>query len=228
MAKKNKNGDTPFEGKSWREGELIESFKLKRTDAENTPLMQEWLDVQPPVLNAGEQYLFDRTWARSRYKIVGWNEEDLKMKFITYILELGHLNDDDNVTGYFDKTISAIVDEIPLVVKSDFMLARGILDVFKTPYFHFQEYKPHKHPSGDSMAQLLEAFLIAQVKNNTSMPLYGVEISSKHWVFVLMDGRKYCTSKSFDASDKEDLLKIISILRKFRWILENRLLVTSS
>jgi hypothetical protein len=226
MAKKNKNGDNPFEGKSWREGELIESFHLQRTHAEHTPLMQEWLDVQPPVLNAGEQYLFDRIWTRARYKIVGWNEEDLKMKFITYILELGHLNDDDKVTGYFDKTISAIVDGIPLVVKSDFMLARGILDVFKTPYFHFQEYKPHKHPSGDSMAQLLEAFLIAQVKNNTPMPLYGVEISSKHWVFVLMDGRNYCTSKSFDASDKEDLLKIISILRKFRWILENRLFPT--
>ncbi len=24
------------------------------------------------------------------------------------------------------------------------MLAKGILDVVKTPYFHFQEYKPYK------------------------------------------------------------------------------------
>jgi hypothetical protein len=74
------------------------------------------------------------------------------------------------------------------------------------------------------MAQLLEAFLIAQVKNNdTELPLYGVETIGKHWTFAIMQGKEYCVSKSFDCTDKEDLLKIIAILRKYRWILETRL-----
>jgi hypothetical protein len=74
------------------------------------------------------------------------------MKFISPILELGNLMDGETVLAYFDRIISATVEGIRLTVKSDFMLAKGILDVFKTPYFHFQEYKPYKHPSGDSMA----------------------------------------------------------------------------
>ncbi len=79
------------------------------------------------------------------------------------------------------------------------------------------------------MAQLLEAFLIAQEKNKASgkiVPLYGCEIIGKNWTFITMEDNEYCVSKSFDSTDKEDLLKIIAILRKFREILETKLLVS--
>ena len=78
------------------------------------------------------------------------------------------------------------------------------------------------------MAQLLEAFLIAQVTNKNSLPLYGVDIVGKQWQFVTMEAKSYCISKTFDAVDEEDLLKIIAILRKFRFILETRLLMKSN
>ncbi len=212
------------EPKAWREGELIETFRLTRIVTHKTPLMQEWLEVQTPELNAGEQYNFGRLYDKVVKQITGWNEEDLKIKFIGPVLELGHLTDDDTVLGYFDKTISDTVDNIRLIVKSDFMLAKGILDVVKTPYFHFQEYKPYKNPSGDSMAQLLEAFLIAQKKNKNGNPMYGVDIIGANWRFVTMEDRTYCISKAYDSTDKEHLICIISILRKFRWILETRLM----
>jgi hypothetical protein len=214
-------GSTP---KAWREGELIKTFKLNRILGVKTPLMEEWMDVQMPELNFAEQYNFDRVLKKGQKSLVGWNEEDLKMKFISVIVELGYLGDSDNVVGYFDKTISAIVEGIPLVVKSDFMLAMGVLDVFETPYFHFQEYKPSKNPSGDSMAQLLEAFLISQVKNKNGKPLYGIEIIGSNWRFVVIDGKDYCISKAYDAVDRSDLLTIIAILRKFRHLLETRLM----
>ena len=222
MAKRGSNQEQ--ETKSWREGELIKAFQLTRIVTYQTPLMKDWLDVQPPDLNVGEQYSFDKTFTKVEQNITGWNEEDLKIKFIGPVLELGHISDEGGVIGYFDKTISAVVDGIKLVVKSDFMLAKGLLDVFETPYFHFQEYKPYKNPSGDSMAQLLEAFLIAQEKNQNGKPLYGIDIMGKNWQFVTMEGREYCISKSLDVTDKDELLKIISILRKFRYILETRLL----
>jgi hypothetical protein len=137
---------------------------------------------------------------------------------------LGQLIDDEQFIAYFDKTISATVDDVKLVVKSDFMLAKGLLDVFETPYFHFQEYKPYKNPSGDSMAQLLEAFLIAQEMNQNGKPMYGVDIIGKNWQFVVMEGREYCIAEPFNAVSHSCLLKIIAILRKFRWILETRLM----
>ncbi len=224
MAKRINNQDDERSRKEWREGEIIETFNLNRIITYQTPLMQEWLDVQIPVLNVGEQYIFDGDLANAQKHIAGWNEEDLKMKFISTILRLGDIRDGDIIMGYFDKIISATVEGIKLTVKSDFMLAKGILDVFKTPYFHFQEYKPYKNPTGDSMAQLLEAFLIAQEKNKNGKPIYGVDIIGKQWTFVIMEGKDYCISKAFDSVDKTDLLTIIAILRKFKYILETRLI----
>jgi hypothetical protein len=224
MAKKGKNEDAESSMKNWREGDLIQTFKLNRIITQQTPLMEEWLDVPMPDLNIPEQYDFDRDLNKAQKYIAGWNEEDLKMKFISTILKLGHLMDDEMVIGYFDKIISATVEDIKLTVKSDFMLATGVLDVFTTPYFHFQEYKPYKNPSGDSMAQLLEAFLIAQASNKNNKPLYGVDIMGANWRFVIMEGKDYCISKSFDSVDKADLLTIIAVLRKFKFILETRLI----
>lgn len=224
MAKKNKARQDEEEGKEWREADLIETFHLNRIKEYQTQLMQEWLDVENPTFDLVEQTIFDKKLKEAIIKIEGWSEEDLKMKFITYILELGLLTDEDNIIGYFDKIIWAEVEGIKLTVKSDFMLAKGILDVHKQPYFHFQEYKPHKKPSGDSMAQLLAALLIGQTKNKTTKPLYGMEIMGKHWTFMILEGKDYCTSETYSCVKKNDLLKIIAILRKFKHILMTRLI----
>ena len=73
-------------------------------------------------------------------------------------------------------------------------------------------------------SQLLEAFLIGQTKNEKPIPLYGVEIIGGTWRFVIIEGKDYCISQSFDATNKEDLLQIIAILRKFKHILFTRLI----
>ena len=225
MAKRVAKQEGEPEAKSWREGELIRVFKLTRlVSPTQTPSMQEWCNVAAPDLNIHEQYNLDNALSKARQGISGWNEEDLKIKFIGPILELGQITDDKIAISYFDKIISATIDGTRLIVKSDFMLAKGILDVFETPYFHFQEYKPYKNPSGDSMAQLLEAFLIAQEKNQNGKPIYGVDIMGANWQFVTMQGREYCIAEPLSAINKDDLLKIIAMLRKFRYILETRLM----
>lgn len=213
------------EGRAWREGELIDVFQLVRIKTHLTPLLAEWVNLPPANLTEGEQMLFEEKYQKALQNIEGWSEEDLKMKFITYILDLGYLLKDDKAISYFDKTISAQIDNYTLTVKSDFMIAKGILNVHKKPYFHFQEYKPHLNPKGEPMAQLIEAFLIGQAKNQDDMPMYGLEIVGKQWSFVVMQGKEYCISKAFDCTDREDLLKIIAILRKFKEILDTRLLV---
>ena len=225
MAKKINTEEDKRSKKEWSEGELIRTFKLNRNITTLTPLMQEWLNTPLVDLNSHEQYSFDKNILKAKKRISSWREEDLKMNFISPILELGHITDDDDVVvGYFDKIISATVEDIKLTVKSDFMLAKGTLDFFETPYFHFQEYKPYKNPSGDSMAQLLEAFLIGQEKNKNGLPLYGIDIVAKQWSFVIMEGKDYCISNSYNSVDRDDLLLIISVLRKFKDILASRLL----
>jgi hypothetical protein len=221
MAKKKNNNQAES---IWKEGDLIETFHLKPNRKFQTPLMQEWINAPLPILNAFEEKLMEDKLNRAIEQINGWSEEDLKMKFICYILDLGGLNDGEGIVTYFDKTISATVEGFHLVVKTDYMLAKGTLDVFHTPYFHFQEYKPNKNPSGDSMAQLLMAFLIAQVKNNNQKPLYGIEVIGKQWTFVILEDKEYCVSKTYTATNREDLLKIIGILRQFKKILYEKLM----
>jgi hypothetical protein len=94
----------------------------------------------------------------------------------------------------------------------------------EVPYFHFQEYKRQTDPNGEPMAQLLQAMLIAQALNGNTNAIYGCTIIGKYWEFVLFDQRTYYVSQSYDCTKRNDLLQIIAILRKFRHILETKLL----
>jgi hypothetical protein len=228
MGKKRQNPNSNDIGalKNWKEVELLEMFDLNRINSYQTRLMKDWLDVQLPELNSAEQYLFDAIYELALDNIEFWDKQNLKMKFIWAILYLGYMRDDSSkkLVSFFDKTISATVDKILLHIQSDYMFSKGILNIEKIPYYHFQVYKSRLNPMGEPMAELLEAFLIAQVKNQNGKPLYGVEIVGKHWTFVTMKGKEYCISNTYEATKKNDLLSIIAILRKFRTILYERLL----
>lgn len=210
--------------KEWREGEMILTFHLNQIIDRETPTMQEWLAVEPPVFNAVEQHIFDNTYQKGLKKMQYWTEENLKMQFISPVLELGMLLNSDNFVSFFDKALTGEYEGYKLSVKTDFVIGSGLLDYMKTPLFHFQEYKPQLNPTGDPMAQLLEAFLIGQAQNKNDKPIYGCEIIGGRWRFVTMEGKSYCISKPYDCIVRKDLLQIIAILRKFKDILETRLL----
>ena len=210
--------------KSYDEGELIKMFGLTRFAGNDaTALMQEWTHTTT-TLNDAEQYFFDDITENLLSQIVGWNEEMLKMNFIAFVLRLGHLKETARYKTYYESVMEATVENYFLKVKTDMMVAKGILERPEVPYFYFQEYKKQKDPKGDVTAQLLEAFLIAQEKNQNGNPIYGCSVAGKYWEFMILEGRTYCLSKSYDCTDKEDLLQIIAILRKFKEILETRLL----
>jgi hypothetical protein len=134
------------------------------------------------------------------------------------------LKNTDRYLNFFERTLEDTIDGYFLKTKTDFMIASGSVGIFESPYFHFQEYKPFKNPSGDSMGQLLEAFLIAQKQNNNEKPMYGCEVAGRMWSFVILQGRTYCVSSVYDSTNREDLLQIVAILRKFKDILETELL----
>ena len=210
--------------KQYTEAELIKLFSLIRITEFQTTKMKEWLATELLVLDAGEEYVLERAYKRALKSIGGWSEEDLKMKFISDIIPLGHLEDNSNFLTFYEKKLIGKVDGTSLSVKSDFMVAKGILNLHQNPYFHFHEYKPQVNPTGEPMAQLLEAMLLAQEKNQNGKAIYGAEIIGQYWKFVIMQGREYCISPAFDSIKKDDLLDIIAILRKFRHILETELL----
>jgi hypothetical protein len=191
--------------------------------------MREWLNIPNITLKKDEQILFDKILHEAQQKIEGWYEEALKMKFIAFVLALGQMEDGNDYNTYFEETISATVEGNYLKTKTDFMIAKGVLDLPIKPFFHFQaggvpQWKKHKDPNGDPVAKLLEAFLIAQEINKNNKPLYGCTISGKYWDFFTIQDKTYCISKTYDFNDSIELLQIISILRKFKDILHKTLL----
>jgi hypothetical protein len=211
--------------KQYSVAELINLFELQRLIGNDShPLLHDWLNCET-TLNVNEQYLFDMILVEAQEKIEGWHEEDLKMQFIAFILKLANLsNSQKKYQPYFERVVEATVGEYYLKVKTDFMVAKGILDKPETPYFHFQEWKRHRDPNGDPVAQLLEALLCAQHINNNGKPLYGCTISGKYWEFFVLIKKTYAVSKSYDSTECEELLQIIAILRHFKVILETKLL----
>ena len=210
--------------KKYSEADLILLYDLKRHVGNNkSPLLTEWLDCKKANLNAGEQYIFDFILQEAQEKIDGWHEEDLKMKFISFVLRLGHLVDSPSFNTYFERTVEATVEEHFLKTKTDFMVAKGVLDKPQNPYFHFQEWKRHRDPTGNPVAQLLEAFLIAQQINQNKNPIYGCCVTGKSWEFMIMSEKNYFISKSYDCTQADDLMRIIGILRQFKAILESKL-----
>jgi hypothetical protein len=206
----------------YSEADLVLLLGLERL-IEPTPLMREWLAAET-AFTANEQELLSHLLLRARREITGWQEEDLKMKFLAPVLELSRLMEGENFQTYFEKTVAATIEGHFLKTKTDFMVASGVLDKPQKPYFHFQEWKPHKKPTGDSMAQLLEALLIGQEINSHEFPMYGCEVVGKHWTFVILQGKTYCLSESFDCTKEHELNKIVAVLRKFRATLDAKLL----
>jgi hypothetical protein len=135
----------------YSEADLIKLFQLNRLNSnQHTEKIKLWLDVPFPILTDAEQVFFDIVLTDAQNHIEGWNEEELKTKFVSMILRLGHLSDTKKYHTYCEIEVFATVENIYLYLKSDFMIAKGILDKPEIPYFYFQEYKKMKDPSGDA------------------------------------------------------------------------------
>ncbi len=209
----------------YSEADLIDFFQLNRlVGNDGSALMKKWTTIKKPIFEQYEEVFLDIIWNEAKNGIEGWNEEELKTKFICFVIRLGLLNDNHLYKTYAERELFEVIDGYYLYAKPDFMIAKGILDKPKTPYFYFQEYKKMKDPSGDPVPQLLEGFLIAQAHNQNKKPLYGCTITGKLWDFFVMENKNYCISKSYDCTDKEDLWQIIALLRNFKHILETQLI----
>jgi hypothetical protein len=208
------------------EAEVVTLFNLNKFK-KPTKLMQEWLNTSCELNNI-EKINFDKIINRALEEIENWNEEELKMYFISDIIDLSNFQSTKTIRSMFDRPIEATVDNIHLKVKPDFTMAKGIMDLIQSPYFHFHEYKKDKEASRDPLGQLLKAFLIGSEINQNGKPLYGAYIIGRYWYFVVYENnisRDYCVSPSYDSTKEHELLQIIAILRHFRVILETKLII---
>jgi hypothetical protein len=200
---------------------LIETFGLERVFTP-TPKLLEWISATS-VINEFDMVLVEEVRTKLIENADSWNEEELKMQFISMIIFLIRCN--NPIRTYYDREISADIEGIYVSSKVDMMFSKGVGELIRTPYFFLHEYKREKKYSGDPVGQMLGGMLIGQAKNNNHKPMYGCYVQGRFWFFSILIEKQYVISDAFDSVDIEGLKHIISILRKMKIIIQEDLMV---
>ncbi len=183
--------------------DLRQVVKLK--SGENIDIFDEWFNFDYS-LNEEESNFLISLIKKHRNLVLSYSEEDLKMYFISNILnKVDFLMEDKR--GYFDKPLKAVINEVEFSGKTDFMLAFGIKKPQK-PYFFIQEFKQTKH-SVDAEDQLLAEMLAAIELNKVNL-MRGAFIVGAIWRFMILE-KIAENSYQFFISDACDSLNFNSL-----------------
>ena len=194
--------------------QVLSHFDLKR--GYDCDLLREWLGVAPP-----DGYQLSDLMEQKRLRLINegdvWNEEELKMHFLSFLFDAAKTEVPEKIKLFFERTLTATVNDTPLSVVCDALLAMPLgINTPRTPYFFLQEFKKGKKSQDDAEGQMLIAMLIAQEKNKNEHPIYGCYLIGKDWYFTTLHGKNYCFSKCYDATQTDELVKIIHILQHLK------------
>jgi hypothetical protein len=202
--------------------EVIDTFAIESID--NCTVLDEWINALPGELSDLDQSLINDLPAELRREERNWNEEELKMFFISPVFRVANLNVDRKMKTFFERSLSGVVNNRKISVVVDCMVASAKNSGRPAvPYFFMQEYKRTKGDTHDAEGQMLAAMILAQEMNHDGHPLYGCWVQGKNWYFTVLNGVEYCVSRQYDATQERDLLQIVFILRKLKQLILARI-----
>ncbi|NJN35684.1 MAG: hypothetical protein HC817_16900 [Saprospiraceae bacterium] len=199
---------------------LVRAFGLTRL-YRNTPLLDEWLSATGE-LNDFDSTLLNEVQVKLIENADAWNEEELKMSFISIVILLARYQ--NPIRTYYDRDMSIKIGNNSLMCKADMLLSKGIGEMIETPYFFLHEYKREKKYSGDPIGQMLGGMLISQAKNNNSKPMYGCYVQGRFWFFSILVGTEYVISQPYNSVKIEEAQQVVMILRKMKEIIHTQLM----
>ena len=200
---------------------LAELFGIQAV--EKSTVLEKWLS-STATLTLEEKNMVETLRQRLIKSGSSWNEEELKIQFIGILFFIINIDEERVIKTFFERPMSTIVQNIPLNVIADCLIAtpKGLGGSPREPYFFLQEYKKTKGDKQDPEGQMLTAMLIAQASNQDEKPIYGCWIVGNNWHFTVLNGSFYSVSQQFDATQNEDLLKIVYMLRSLKILILNR------
>lgn len=173
----------------------------------NQSVFDEWFSNDVSISNETVN-VFEELISNNELLIESYSEEDLKINFISPILNRVNFKSYENEFRDFY--------ELPMVYKTekfifngtvDFTISKGLIESEK-PYFFIQEFKKGKQNSYPESQLLAE--LISGVELNSWSEIKGAYIVGSLWYFVILqklDNEKYqyFVSKKLDSIRIEDL-----------------------
>ena len=216
---KSKQSVNPFP--SYDPSDIAAAFQLKVN--KNCSHLENWLQAPTYELQPHKQAFFEDLAADATIDASYWNEEELKIKLIGTLFRIAEIEVPEQVKVFFERSISATVQGYDLAVKADCIVATPLPFNKPThPYFFLQEFKKKRGEKNDPEGQLLCAMLIAQELNQDNKPIYGGYLFGSVWNFATLLGNDYCCSREFNATNRQDLLQIVFILRHLKELILNR------
>lgn len=197
--------------KYWTRQDIADEFGLK------TKLyckdLEDWLNSDESITESERDTLDSLQEKLKRYVDI-WNEQELIIKFITFIIELVDY-DTDNFKSFANRKLKGEISGKQVSGEVDLMIASGDYEP-KEPYFCLHEYKKEKGSDNDPLGQLLIAMLTAQELNKNEFPIYGAYVTGRNWFFLSLKNNRYCISNEYVAtrSDIYDILRIMKGLKK--------------
>ena len=113
---------------NWIEGLIIKTFGLNKI-TEGFPVLDEWLKVENNLTVEDIQAL-EKLRLKLLKSVSSWNEETLKMKFISPLLIMVDY-DTNGFEGLFDLEIKGVVQNEKLHVIADYTLAKVFYDLIE-------------------------------------------------------------------------------------------------
>lgn len=202
----------------WTIDEVEEYFHLLPIN--DHPLLNQWLNNACVISSAEEQRLSELC-ERLRAHIHDWNEEELKMSFISCLLDLVNYQHLD-YHAFFERPLSVTIGKERLSGILDCVIAAG-RRVPKHPLFCLHEYKPEKQASNDPLGQVLVAMVAAQMFNQDEKPMYGAYVVGRLWYFLVLTPPNYGLSLAFDATKMPEFCDIFKLLRWIKQMIEREL-----
>jgi hypothetical protein len=195
---------------------VLTTFRIK--EIRKCETLNELLSVSTESLDMVENAVLDAALNRYDRLHRGWNEEELKMHFISPILNVADPNIEDTCKTFFERPLHGFIGNYELNVITNCMIASYDESGNPAhPYFFLQEFKQKQlWGKTDPQGQMLVAMLLAQDKNNDGKHLYGCFVKENNWRFTTLKNLDYCVSAQYDATKKADVLQIVFILRKLK------------
>ena len=170
----------------------------------------------PTKYDADDVQILEKLIQKHRNALPSYSEEELKMKFISTILNRIDFNFDD-VKDWYERPIKTTINGWTIGGFTDFLVAMGEKEPEK-PYFFIQKFKPSTGSTPDD--QVLAQMLVALELNNLPL-IRGGFITSQFWKFTILkkqsDGHfHFYISRSFDSLEIDQLILIFKHLKTVR------------
>ena len=134
---------------------LAELFGIQAV--EKSAVLEKWLS-SAATLTLEEKNMIETLRQRLIKSGSSWNEEELKIQFIGILFFIVNIDEEKIIKTFFERPMSAIVQNIPLSVIADCLIAtpKGLGGSPREPYFFLQEAPSRPSPKGKEKKLRLE------------------------------------------------------------------------